>query len=86
MLREENARQGFFERTEVEAVVAHLDAPLDDVTRFAFLSGWRKGEIVALRWEAVDRQARAVRLGTSKNGRPRTLPLVGALADLIERR
>jgi integrase len=34
----------------------------------------------------VDRKAREVRLGTSKNGRPRSLPLDGSLWELIERR
>lgn len=86
MLREENARQGFFEAGEVAAVVAHLPDPLGDVTRFAFLSGWRKGEIVPLRWAAVDRAGREVWLWTSKNGKRRTLPLDGALWELIERR
>jgi integrase len=86
MLREENARQGFFEGAEVEAVTAYLSDPLADVTRFAFLSGWRRGEIVSLRWEAVDRGAREVWLWTTKNGRRRTLPLDGELWSLMERR
>ncbi len=86
MLREDNARQGFFEQPEFEAVAAGLPEPVAEVARFAYLSGWRRGEIVPLRWDAVDRTAREVRLGTSKNGRPRSLPLDGALWELIERR
>ena len=86
LLREDNARQGFFDRPEVEAVITHLPEPLPDVTRFAFLSGWRKGEILTLRWDAVDRTAREVWLWTSKNGRRRSLPLTGELWSLIERR
>lgn len=39
-----------------------------------------------LRWEAVDRTAREVRLRTSKNGQGRALPLDGELWTLIERR
>jgi len=86
LLREDNARQGFFERAEVEAVTAYLPSPLADVTWFAFLSGWRKGEIVPLQWAAVDRAAREVWLWTSKNGRRRSLPLTGELWTLVERR
>lgn len=67
-------------------MTAHLPEPLPDVTRFAFLSGWRKGEIVALRWDAVDRTAREVWLWTSKNGKRRTLPLDDDLWALVERR
>jgi integrase len=68
------------------ALAAHLAEPLADVTRFAFLSGWRKGEILPLQWDAVDRTAREVWLWTSKNGRRRSLPLTGELWALVEGR
>jgi integrase len=84
-LAEDNARQGFFEKAEVEAVVANLPAPHADAVRFAYLSGWRRGEIMPLAWEQVDRGAREVRLYTSKNGHPRVLPLEGELWAVIER-
>lgn len=86
MLNEDNARMGFFERAEFEALAAKLPEPVNDVARFAYLSGWRKGEVLPLRWEAVNRQAKEIRLATSKNRKPRTLPLTGELAELIERR
>jgi len=86
MLREDNARQGFFEHCDFENLVANLPEPINDVARFGYLSGWRRGEIVTLTWEAVDRMAREVRLQTSKNGQGRVLPLDGDLWDLIERR
>lgn len=86
MLTEDNARQGFFECDEFERVASALPAHVADVARFAYLSGWRKGEILPLQWESVDRQAREVRLRTSKSGKPRTLPLAGTLWGLIERR
>lgn len=86
MLREDNARQGFFEKNEFEAVAAALPSAVADVARFAYLSGWRKGEILPLTWQNVDRAAGEVRIATSKNGHGRVLPLTGALKDLIERR
>lgn len=86
MLREDNVRQGFFERAEFEAVAKQLPAPLDDLARFAYLTGWRKGEIQPLRWESVDMGTPEVRLRTSKNGRGRVLPLVGELLDLMKKR
>jgi integrase len=85
-LREDNARQGFFEKGEFEALAAHLPDPVADVARFAYLSGWRRGEILPLRWDAVDRAAGEIRLRTSKSGHGRVLPLEGELSDLIERR
>ena len=48
MLPENNTRQGFFERPDLEAVVAALPGYLQDFTRFAYLTGWRKGEIIPL--------------------------------------
>ena len=86
MLREDNARQGFFEKDEFEKVAAALPVAVADVARFAYLSGWRKGEILPLTWENVDRAAGEVRIVTSKNGHGRMLPLTGALKELIERR
>ncbi len=85
-MKEDNARQGFFERADFEAVAANLPDPLNDIARFSYLSGWRKGEILPFRWDAVDRTAREVRLRTSKNGHGGVLPLDGALSDLMERR
>jgi len=86
LLREDNARQGFFEHVDFEKVVTQLPEPINDIARFGYLSGWRRGEIVPLRWDAVDRNAREVRLRTSKNGVGRVLPLHGELWSLIERR
>lgn len=86
MMREDNARQGFFEHSDFGKVVAQLPEPINDTAWFGYLSGWRRGEIVPLRWNAVDRVAREVRLRTSKNGQGRVLPLEGELWDLTERR
>jgi integrase len=86
MFREENVRQGFFEKHEFEALLKALPEHLADVARFAHMTGWRRGEILPLRWEAIDRSAREARLSTSKNGKGRVLPLEGKLWELIERR
>jgi integrase len=85
-LNEDNARQGFVEPGTFELITAHLPEPVSDIARFAYLSGWRKGEVLSLRWDAVDRRTREARLRTSKNGRPRTLPLTDALWEVIEHR
>jgi integrase len=74
-LRESKPRQGFFERDEFEALLPHLPAPFDAMARFAFLTGWRRGELLGLRWEWVDRRAREIRIPDSKNGEGRSLPL-----------
>jgi integrase len=88
VLTENNTRQGFFERPDLEAVVAALPDDLRDFTRFAYLTGWRKGEITSLKWTDVDRDAGAIRLRpeAAKTGRGRTVMLEGDLAELIDRR
>jgi len=86
MLREDNARQGFFESDEFEAIVRYLPDPLNDITRFAYFTGWRKGEILPLKWENIDRLSGEIRLLDSKNGQGRVIPIEGPLKELIEKR
>jgi integrase len=76
----------FFEHSDFEKLARNLPEPIDDIARFGYFSGWRRGEIVSLTWDAVDRNAREVRLRTSKNGHGRVLPLDGELWDVVERR
>lgn len=88
MLAENNARQGFIEPDDFDAVTSNLPVYLKDFARFAYASGWRKGEVTKLQWSAVDKDNTRVTLPreSSKNGEPRVLPLVGELADIIARR
>ena len=84
----QNARTGFFERTDFEAVRSHLPGTYRGVSTFAFLSGWRvPSEVLTLRWSQVDFQAGVVRLepGTTKNDEGRTLPfaVLPELAHLL---
>ena len=87
-LPEDNVREGFYTGGEVEKIIATMPQDLQDFTRWGFLTGWRKGEIISLRWADVDRDAGSLRLSwrKSKNKKARTMALVGDLADIIERR
>jgi integrase len=78
-----NARSGFFERGEHDAVRAALPRDEGDVAEFLFWSGWRKQEALQLRWADVDRGAQVIRIEKTKNGTARTLPY-GALPALLE--
>ena len=88
MLAEENARQGFLEPADFAAVRANLPAYVSDAATFAYLTGWRKGEVRTLEWRDVDLSAGVIRLRAehSKNKRPRVIALRGELLALIERR
>ena len=51
LLEENNVRTGFFDRAQIEAVLAHLPAPVQPVIRFAYLTGWRvPSEVLTLEW------------------------------------
>lgn len=82
----DNVKMRFFEPQETAKVIEALDESLSEIVRFVSLTGWRISEVLGLRWEDVDMTVREVRLGTTKNGRPRTLALTSALWDLILRR
>lgn len=81
-------RNEFFTRAEIDALLPCLPEYLRDVVLFAFLTGWRKGEITGLRWSNVNRAEAVIRLEPAQNkGRTvRVLALQGELAALIERR
>ena len=57
-------------------MLKHLPHYLRPVVRFAYLTGWRKREILTLTWAQVDVDAGIIRLepGTTKNNEGREIP------------
>ncbi len=86
MLAENNARQGFFEREQLDAVQRHLPDAIRPVAGLAYMTGWRLSEVVGLTWRQVDFAASTIRLepGTTKNRAGRMFPLTPALRALLE--
>jgi integrase len=85
-----NARTGFFEEEEFEAVHEHLPEEIQPIARFGYFTGWRLREVINLEWKKnVDLIAGIVRLevGSTKNGEGRTFPVgtFPALKDLLEK-
>lgn len=84
-----NIRQGFFEEPEFRTVFSHLPKDIQPVIEFAYLTGWRGGEILSLQWWQVDFQVGIVRLepGTTKNDEGRIFPFapLPQLEDLLRR-
>jgi integrase len=74
MPRVDNARQGFFEDTDLRRVVPHLPPHARQLVEFLYLTGWRSSEAFSLRWSDVDWKEQSVRLRTSKNREPRIFP------------
>jgi integrase len=95
MLRENNARTGFFEADQLANVLAHLPAPIQPVIRFAAITGWRiADEVLPLEWRQVDFSAGEVRLDvgttnegrvfTTKNDEGRVFPITEELRAVLE--
>lgn len=84
-LQVDNVREEFLTMGDVDGICAEIGEHLMPVVRFAAFTGWRKGEILALRWRQVDLAAGVVRLdpGTTKNREGRTFP-ISALPPLEE--
>lgn len=74
MLPGANVRRGWLELADVDAILACLPARCAPPVRFLALTGWRLGEALGLEWSRVHRDAREIRLDTSKSGDPRCLP------------
>ena len=87
-LDENGPRQGFFEHAEYEAMRRHLPRPYQDVLDFAYFSGWRKREILELRWDEGDAAGGVVRLSParSKTRVGRVLPISAPIAAVLSRR
>jgi integrase len=74
MPRVDNARQGFFEEEELQAILPHLPPHARNFVEFLYLTGWRSGEAFRLQWGDVDWNRRTVLLRDSKNREPRIFP------------
>jgi len=86
MLKENNVRKGFFEYEDYLALLGKLPAHLKPVLTFAYCSGWRRSEIINLKWNQVNLRDGIVRLepGETKNNEGRTLYMEPELWDLLK--
>jgi integrase len=78
-----NVRTGFFERHELNVILAELPERVRPVALFLYLIGWRRREVTSRQWSHVDLQAETIRLdpGETKSGKGRTFPY-GKLPEL----
>jgi hypothetical protein len=82
-----NARKGFFERPEAEAIIAHLPEHLTAFTWVAYFTGWRpKTELLTREWKHVNFTAGWMRLEPheTKNDEGREFKLYPDLRAVLE--
>jgi len=83
LLKEGSPRKGFFEWEQFTSVRAHLPEHMQGVAEFAYITGWRKNEVLSLQWPQVDFNARTVRLFDSKSGEGRVFPFTPELEAVL---
>jgi integrase len=86
LIEENNTRQGFVDRDQLEALLKHLPADLRPPVRFAYITGWRfASEVLNLQVARVDLQGECVRLepGETKNGKGREIHFTDELRDIL---
>jgi integrase len=86
--REDNARKGFFERFQLDAVLTFLSDDLKPVSEAAYITGWRvRSELLTRQWFQIDFEAGWLRIdpGETKNGEGRNFPLTPELRAVLER-
>jgi integrase len=87
MLEEDNARQGFFERDQFEAVLGGLPEHLRAMLEVGYVTGWRvESELTTRQWPHVDFDAGWLRLepGEGKTKEGRMFPLTAELRAVLE--
>jgi integrase len=85
-LEERNVRVGFFEEEQFRVVVRHLRPELAALARVAYVTGWRRGELLSRQWRHIDFDAGWLRLEPeeTKNRDGRMFPLVQGLRDVLQ--
>jgi integrase len=89
LLHGENVRKGFIAPAEFATLAENIpDTDVRDLVEFLYNSGWRSDEGKKLEWSEVDLKNNMIRLPAekSKSKKPRSLPVIGALAEVIQRR
>ncbi|MGO9059035.1 MAG: tyrosine-type recombinase/integrase [Candidatus Binataceae bacterium] len=85
-LKEAPARQGFLERSELDALLAELPAHMRSVMVVAYVTGWRiKSELLTRQHRHFDLDSGWLRLdpGETKNGEGREFPITSEMRRVL---
>ena len=80
-----NERERQATREELAALSQRMKPTDFQLVEFAVRTGLRRGEMFSLRWPQIDVTQRLIALDTSKNGRPRRVPISDGCLELIQR-
>lgn len=79
-------KKGFFDREQFEAVRKALPEDLRGLVTFFYVTGWRKEEVLGLRWRHVDLRSGEIRLDPEmvKSDEPRVFPITKELQSTLK--
>ena len=81
--RERRLKEGELDRL-ITAAQPCRNSLILPIILFALATGMRRGEILSLRWEHIDREGHSLLIPHTKNGHSRILPLMRAAADVLD--
>lgn len=88
-LKESKGRQRLLTRDEcdrlLESCQQSKNKKLHSIVVLAIVTGMRQAEILGLTWDCLDLKNKAIRLKDTKNGRPRSVPLIDEFMDFFEK-
>ena len=91
LLREDNARKGFLEESDLDRLLEHLPLYLHALIICFFFTGWRRGELLSRERRHLQGDWLVLEVGEGKTGKARQFPvnaiprLRDALAEQLER-
>ncbi|MEE9207443.1 MAG: site-specific integrase, partial [Gemmatimonadota bacterium] len=79
-------RTGFLEEGQLADMLAHLPDHIKPMLEIAYVTGWRRGELLSRCWQHVDLGAGWIRLepGETKNDEGRQFPIIPRLRRVLE--
>ncbi len=83
------SRDRFLQSDELPRLFAALDQEKPLIRHFIYiclLTGARRSNVAAMRWEEINFDAKTWRMPDSKNGQPHTVPLVAKAMEILQER
>jgi integrase len=83
------SRDRFLQADEIPRLFAALDKETSLIRDFVYmclLTGARRSNVAAMRWQEVNLEAKTWRMPESKNGQPHTVPLVPKAHEILKSR
>jgi len=82
-IKEDNAREQILTAEEARSLVESATESIRPVLIIALNTGMRKNEILSLKWTNVDFLRGYILIETSKSGKPRKIPMNGAVSSAL---